>query len=76
MANTKEDKEAMQPLLDWLSRLGTVTDDKKTIYENQRPHKFFEELRNGYILSKIAMVAVPHGASQYRMDVSPYAMTR
>ena len=70
------DKEAIKPLLEWLYRLGTITEDRKIIYENQAPQKFFDQLRDGYILSKIAMVAVPHGANQYRMDVCPDAMTR
>ena len=72
----ESDHEALGPLLEWLNRLRIISDDRKTIYSNEKASVFFDALKNGYILSKIAIIGVPHGANLYRNDVCPNALTR
>ena len=67
---------AIIPLFDWLKRLGVITHDQELEYQRRKPHVFFESLRDGYLLSKIAMVAVPEHAHYFRNDVCPRAVLR
>ena len=67
----------LQPLLQWLNRVDIITEDQITTYaDDQMSLKLFEELRNGYMLAKLAVSAVPHLATTYREDMCINAMTR
>ena len=76
MANDFSPSGAIFPLFEWLKRLGVITFAEQEGFQSQKPHKFFEPLRSGYLLSKIAMVAVPANAHYFRNDVCHGAATR
>ena len=73
---TMKDTQAIAPILDWLLQLDVITDEKRDGFLNHMPKLFFEELRCGYILSKIAMVAMPSKANSWRLDICSNAKTR
>ena len=64
MAAARHENE-LYPLLEWLERLKIVSEVDKHIYLNHAPKKFFEEVRNGYILSKLAVAADCSGSMTY-----------
>ena len=68
--------DQLSPLLDWLHRLGIISYDEKEMYVKQNPRFFFDQLRSGYMLSKIAIVAVPANATHYRNDICHEPVTR
>ena len=68
--------KAIFPLFDWLERIDTISCEQKEIFQHQKPHHFFDQLRTGYILSKVAMVADPARADQFRSDICTDAVTR
>ena len=76
MANSKV--HGLEPLLNWLTELHIMNQCDKDLYTEATcpPQRFFDELRNGYILSKLAVTAVPHGATAYRADLCTTANTR
>ena len=53
-----------------------ATGEEEEGYKLRKPHVFFDTLRDGYLLSKIAMVAVPANAQFFRNDVCHDAATR
>ena len=65
----------LQPLLEWLQRLDMIAEEDINMYV-QTPQRLFEELRNGYMLGKLAMIALPDSASMYREDMCINTMTR
>ena len=67
---------ALKPLLNWLCSLKIISEHDCAKYMDTWPEMFFDELRNGYILGKLALIAVPHRASAYRADLCTSAMTR
>ena len=71
-------ESCLTPLFNWLHGLGLIDDHSRHKYAqlNYPLHKFFDELRTGVLLSKVAMVAVPQRAQSYRNDVSIDAQTR
>jgi hypothetical protein len=76
MANDFSGSSAILPLFEWLTRLGVITQDEQLNFQSRKPHAFFDPLRSGYLLSKIAMVAVPANAHYFRNDVCHDAATR
>ena len=76
MANDSTRSNAVYPLFEWLTRLGVITSEEEKVYKYRKPHVFFDMLRDGYLLSKIAMVAVPANAQYFRNDMCKDAATR
>ena len=76
MANDFSGSRPIFPLFQWLKRLGVITIDELENYQSRKPHSFFDPLRSGYLLSKIAMVALPANAHYLREDVCYGAVTR
>ena len=68
--------KAIFPLFEWLERIEIISHEQMENYQHQKPHNFFDQLRTGYMLSKIAMVAVPTSADMYRSDINTDAVTR
>ena len=71
-----KNQHALKPLLNWLCDLKIVSEHDAYMYMDRGTRTFFDELRNGYILGKLALIAVPHGATAYRADLCTSAMTR
>ena len=67
---------AIYPLFEWLERIETISLEQKQTFQCQKPHQFFAMLRTGYLLSRIAMIAVPTSADIYRGDINTDAVTR
>ena len=63
-------------LLTWLYDLKVIGEEDHQEYIERGTKAFFDELRNGYILGKLALIAVPQNASAYRMDLCSSAVTR
>ena len=63
-------------LLTWLYDLKVIGEEDYQEYIERGTKAFFDELRNGYILGKLALIAVPQYASAYRMDLCSSAVTR
>ena len=68
--------QAIFSLFEWLARIDAINQEQMQIFKAHKPHHFFEQLRTGFLLSKIAMVAVPASADQYRTDICTDAVTR
>ena len=68
--------QAIFSLFEWLERIDSINHEQMQIFKANRPHHFFDQLRTGFLLSKIAMVAVPTSADQYRSDICTDAVTR
>ena len=66
----------LQPLLDWLLELNIITKHDRGQYIRGPPQLFFDELRDGCILSKLAVTAVPQSSSNYRSELYMTAITR
>ena len=66
ISNMSSESGPIWPLLDWLERVESMSVDRKDIYKNNPPSKFFNDLRDGIILSKVAMVACPSSANEFR----------
>ena len=69
-------EHALSDLLTWLHDLKVIGEEDKQEYIERGTKAFFDELRNGYILGKLALIAVPQYASTYRMDLCTSAVTR
>ena len=68
--------KAIFPLFEWLERIETISSEQKETFQHQKPQHFFVMLRTGYLLSRIAMIAVPTSADIYRGDINTDAVTR
>ena len=67
----------LTPVLEWLSELKVITENDREHFEAERGTKaFFDDMRNGYILAKIALLALPNYATTYRTDLCTSAVTR
>ena len=67
----------LDPVLRWLSELKVITENDRETFEGERGTKaFFDDMRNGYILAKIALLALPNYATTYRTDLCTSAVTR
>ena len=66
----------LQPLLDWLVELNIITNHDKEQYMQNPPKWFFDALRDGCLLSKLAVAAVPQSSSTYRSELYMTAITR
>ena len=66
----------LQSLLDWLVELNIIKEQERTQYIQNPPQQFFDELRNGIILGKLAVAAIPQASGNYRADLSTTAVTR
>ena len=66
----------LQSLLDWLVELNIIKEQDRTKYIQSPPQQFFDELRNGIILAKLAVAAIPQASGHYRADLSTTAVTR
>ena len=65
----------LKPLFNWLKGLNVLNEcDVKNYLED--PPMFFKELRNGYILSKLSIVAIKLKSEDYRSLVSISPKTR
>ena len=65
----------LKPLFDWLQRLNVL--EKVEVEEYLAdPSAFFKQLRNGFILSKLGIVAIDMKSSFYGNYVSSSAQTR
>ena len=65
----------LKPLFDWLQRLNVL--EKVEVEEYLAdPSTFFKQLRNGFILSKLGIVAIDMKSSFYGNYVSSSAQTR
>ena len=69
-------EQPLSYLLNWLWELKVINDEDQQEYSERGTKAFFDELRNGYILGKLALIAVPQYASSYRMDLCTSAVTR
>ena len=65
----------LRPLLEWLYRINVVDSRELKVYSDE-PHTFFKHLRNGYILSKLGIVAIQIKSTVYGNYVSSSAQTR
>ena len=74
MEKAAEFTSSRQNLLDLT--FGTTKSITKKTLQCQKPHQFFAMLRTGYLLSRIAMIAVPTSADIYRGDINTDAVTR
>ena len=70
----------LEPLLDWLIALDVITERDSRRYIQSPPQEFFDELRNGIMLGKLAVAAVPKDSSKYNPNrwstLSTTALTR
>ena len=77
MANDFGDgRNSIFPLFEWLERIETISLEQKEAFQYQKPHQFFAMLRTGYLLSRIAMIAVPTSADIHRSVINKDAVTR
>ena len=71
---------SLEPLLDWLIELDVITDRDKRLYIRSPPQQFFDDLRSGIILGKLAVAAVPKDSANYNpqrwSSLSTTAITR
>ena len=65
----------LKPVFDWLQRLSVLEKDEFKEYLDD-PSTFFKQLRNGFILSKLGIVATDMKSSFYSNYVSSSAQTR
>ena len=65
----------LKPLFDWLQRLSVLEKVEVDEYLGD-PSTFFKQLRNGFILSKLGIVAIDMKSSFYSNYVSSSAQTR
>ena len=70
------DDNPLKPLLDWILELKVINEHEYEEFMDRGAKAFFDELRNGYIIGKLALIAVPQYASTYRTDLCPSAVTR
>ena len=68
--------KAIFPLFEWLERIEAISLEQKEWFQHQKPHHFFVMLRTGYLLSRIAMIAVPTSADIHRSVINKDAVTR
>ena len=61
---------AIWPLLDWLEQVDSISCEQRDIYKLSTPLKFFEDLKDGTILSKVAIFACPEKANECSRAVS------
>ena len=71
-----EDTKPIAPLLEWLAKLDLISEEERDGFQNKPPKHFFGALRCGYILSKIACIAVPSKATSWRSEINVNAKTR
>ena len=65
----------LKPVFDWLRNLNVIDENEgKTFIDD--PPMFFKELRNGYILSKLSIVAIRLKSETYRDIVYSSPKTR
>ena len=64
----------LKPLFDWLKGLNVLDEEVKNYLDD--PPVFFKQLRNGYILSKLSIVAIKLKSEDYRSLVSSSPKTR
>ena len=71
---------SLEPLLDWLIQLDVITKRDSRRYIQSPPQEFFDELRNGIILGKLAVAAVSKDSGNYNPQrwstLSTTAITR
>ena len=68
--------KAIFPLFDWLERIDNISSEQKEIFQHKKQRHFIDQIRTGYILSKVAIVAAPASADQFRSDIFTDAVTR
>ena len=65
----------LEPLLDWLRGINVIN-NVDTLGYKEDPTTFFKELRKGYILSKIGIVACESKREVYSVQVNSSPQTR
>ena len=65
----------LKPAFDWLRNLNVIDDNEHKTFVDDPP-MFFKELRNGYILSKLSIVAIKLKSETYRDLVYSSPKTR
>ena len=68
--------EFLKPLLGWLCQLGAIRYEDALMYQSSEIPKFFMDLRNGVILAKIGLIAIPNISARYRNGFCSRALTR
>ena len=69
-----QEDHPLLPVLNWLFELNIINKDDCIEYQEKGTKWFCDDLRNGYILGKLAMVAVPQNS--YRHEFCTNAATR
>ena len=69
-----QEDHALLPVLNWLFELNIINADDCIDYHEKGTKGFCDDLRNGYILGKLALVAVPQNS--YRLEFCTNAVTR
>ena len=69
-----QEDHPLLPVLNWLFELKIINEDDCIEYQEKGTKHFCDDLRNGLILGKLAMVAVPQNA--YREEFCTNAATR
>ena len=70
----QENDHPLLPVLNWLFELNIINTDDCIDYHEKGTKGFCDDLRNGYILGKLALVAVPQNS--YRLEFCTNAVTR
>lgn len=69
-----QENHPLLPALNWLFELKVINADDVEEYYERGIKSFCDDLRSGYLLGKVAMVAVPQNA--YRLEFCTNAATR